>query len=792
MAPIIIMTLAIADSVHILVTMFGLIREGQDKLAALRESLRINFVAVAITSVTTIVGFLSLNFSDAPPFWHLGNITAVGIAAALFYSVTFLPALITLLPVRLPAVRLAKGRLAGGTTGSAVQPRGLESLLGRVADWVTSHYRPVLLGTGAAAVVLIAMVPMIDLNDEWVKYFDYRTDFRGDAEFAMDNLNGIYLVEYSLDSGEQGGISNPAYLKGLEGFTAWLREQPEVTHVYSYSDIAKRLNKNMHGDDPAWYRMPQDRELAAQYLLLYELSLPYGLDLNDRISVDKSASRVTASVGEISTAKVRKLIDRADTWLAVNAPASMQGEATGATVMFSHISERNINSMLTGNALALLLIAGIMIMALRSLSIGTLSLLPNAVPIMMTFGLWAVLVGQVGMAAATVSATSLGIVVDDTVHFLAKYLRARREKKLDRPQAIRYAFLTVGRAIISTTVILAFGFGVLALSTFRVNAQMGLLTALAILIALPVDFLLLPSLLMIGARTQSEHETTRRRFPMKKRLTSPLPGYSIRSRTAVLMGAALLTATVFGTTGANTPEQAGFEIAARSDRSDRGFGDSTVDLTMVLRNKAGKQTTRELSLRTLEVPDESVGDRTLVIFDSPRDIDGTALLSHAKILDPDDQWLYLPALKRIKRISSVNKSGPFVGSEFAFEDFTALELNKYDYTYLRTESCSDMVCDVVENRPRYEHSGYTRQVAWVDQEVYQIRKIEFYDRRGDLLKTLSLEDYRQYDDAYWRPHHLAMVNHQTGKSTDLDYSDYEFGSGLDEGDFVKGVLARIR
>ncbi len=279
---------------------------------------------------------------------------------------------------------------------------------------------------------------------------------------------------------------------------------------------------------------------------------------------------------------------------------------------------------------------------------------------------------------------------------------------------------------------------------------------------------------------------------MKQRFPSQLPGFSTRSRTAVLVGALVATATLFGSAGANTPEQAGCEIAARSDRSDRGFGDSTVELSMVLRKAAGKKATRKLSLRTLEVPDESVGDKSLIIFDSPADIDGTALLSHAKILDPDDQWLYLPALKRVKRISSVNKSGPFVGSEFAFEDFTALELNKFDYKFLRTESCGDMECDVVENTPRYEHSGYTRQVAWVDQEVFQIRKIEFYDRRGDLLKTLSLEDYRQYDDAYWRPHLLAMVNHQTGKSTDLSYSDYEFGSGRDDGDFVKGVLARIR
>ncbi len=242
---------------------------------------------------------------------------------------------------------------------------------------------------------------------------------------------------------------------------------------------------------------------------------------------------------------------------------------------------------------------------------------------------------------------------------------------------------------------------------------------------------------------------------------------------------------------AATPEEQGFEIAARSDRSDRGFGDSRVRMTMVLRNKAGKETSRTLTLTTLEIADEDTGDKSLIVFDSPADIDGTALLSHAKMLEPDDQWLFLPALKRVKRISSVNKSGPFVGSEFAFEDFTALELNKFTYRYLRQEPCGERTCDVVERTPRYEHSGYTRQISWIDTTDFQVRQVEFYDRRGDLLKTLVLSEYRTYGE-YWRAHLLKMVNHKTGKSTDLRYDDFEFGTGLADKDFVKGVLSRAR
>ncbi len=242
----------------------------------------------------------------------------------------------------------------------------------------------------------------------------------------------------------------------------------------------------------------------------------------------------------------------------------------------------------------------------------------------------------------------------------------------------------------------------------------------------------------------------------------------------------------------DTPESIkGYEIAARSDRSDAGFGDSKVEASMVLRNAAGQTSERSLSFSTLEKENETVGDKSLVIFNSPRDVEGTALLSHAKILDPDDQWLFLPALKRVKRISSANKSGPFVGSEFAFEDFTLTELNKFTYAYVGEEDVDGMMMDVVDRFPRYEKSGYTKQISWIDQDIYQARKIEFYDRRGGLLKTLTLSDYREYD-GIWRAHKLAMVNHKTNKETDLIYSEFQFKTGLDEGDFVKGVLQRIR
>lgn len=241
-------------------------------------------------------------------------------------------------------------------------------------------------------------------------------------------------------------------------------------------------------------------------------------------------------------------------------------------------------------------------------------------------------------------------------------------------------------------------------------------------------------------------------------------------------------------------EQRGYEIAMRSDNSDNGFGDSRVTATMTLRNAAGQETSRELSFQTLEREDNSVGDKSIVVFHTPADVEGTALLSHARILEPDDQWLYLPALARVRRISSANKSGPFVGSEFAFEDFTSVELNKYEHSYVETAPLEiageTLTVDVIERTPRYENSGYSRQITYIDQEIYQVRRIEFFDRRGSHLKTLDLTDYREYGDGIWRAHALTMTNHQTGKSTELVYGEYEFGVGLTDTDFVRGVLER--
>jgi len=790
-APVVILTLAIADSIHILITLVQRMRAGDDKNTALRESLRVNFLAVSITSLTTIIGFLALNFSDAPPFNALGNISAAGIAAAWLLSLTFFPALLSLLPLTVKQSEAGQAGLLQGTVN-------------RIANFVIARTRLTLAASGIVLVGLAAAIPLVDLNDQWVEYFDHRIEIRPDTEFALDHLTGLYVVEYSVPAGGEGAVSEPGYLRDLEDFAVWLRARPDVRHVFSYTDIIKRLNRNLNGDDPAFYRLPENRELAAQYLMLYELSLPYGLDMNDRIDINKSSSRVTVTLGDVTTRDTRDFLADVEAWWDTR-DAAKEEYATGATYLFSFISERNIRDMIGGNIIAVLIIAAIMMVALRSIGFGILSLLPNLAPLVMTFGIWALLVGEVGMAAATVSATSLGIIVDNTVHILTKYRRARRESGLNVEGAVRYAFDTVGAAVAANALILALGFSVLAYSSFKITAEMGLLTALAIVIALLVDLFLLPALLLLGAQPQTKGKTIMQYARTNGRLLSILAGAALlgvgataavadnlQRETGVVVAAVETVAEVEAIAFSSDPAVKGHQIAALADRSDRGFRDSRVELEMILRNAGGSESKRKLKISTLEVPDESVGDKGLIVFSIPRDIKGTALLSHAKILEPDNQWLYLPALKRVKRISSRNKSGPFVGSEFAFEDITGQELDKYNYVWLREEACGAFVCDVIERRPRYENSGYTRQIVWVDQTHRQPRKLEYYDRKDALLKTQTFEDYRLYNGEYWRAQTFRMDNHQTGKSTDLIFGDYTFGIGLKDKNFVKNVLSRAR
>ncbi|EMK3383893.1 efflux RND transporter permease subunit [Vibrio parahaemolyticus] len=477
--PTLIMTLAVADCVHVIATMRQSMKNGFTKAQSIERSIALNFVPILITSVTTAIGFLMMNMSDSPVLRDFGNLSALGVMVACFLSVTLLPALLKLLPIH---VKMETSQ-------------DQKHVMDHLGDFVVSQRRALLPLSVAVIVVCASLIPLNKVNDESVEYFGQRNEFRQAADFMEERISGMTNISIAIKTNESQGIAAPDFLNTIGEFSSWLRDQPETDHVATLADVYKRLNKNMHGDNEAYYSLPQERELAAQYLLLYEMSLPYGLDLNNQINVDKSSIKMVLTVANLGSVELVDLENRIYQWFAEHTP-QYQVVASSPSLMFAHIGETNMASMLSTLPITLVLISALLIFALRSVRLGLISLMPNIAPAVIGFGLWALISGEINLGLSVVVTLTLGIVVDDAVHFLSKYQRARREGQTAE-QAVRYAFHTVGRALWITTVVLVAGFSVLAMSSFRLNADMGQLSAIVIFIALVVDFLFLPTLLML-------------------------------------------------------------------------------------------------------------------------------------------------------------------------------------------------------------------------------------------------------------------------------------------------------
>ena len=772
LSPLYIMVLAVAASVHMLSAIRQHMPDTPDRTEWVRKALAEHISPIVITGVTTAIGFFCLNFSISPPLRQLGNVVGVGILASTLYTLTLLPSLTILLPV-----------------GRRTKSPALGMAMAGVAEFVIAHRKLLLLTTGILVIGMASGIMKLTLDNDIIRYFDDRYEFRRDADFIERRLTGLSSFDFPLRSGESRGVNNPDFLAEVADFTAWLRAQPEVTYVSSLTDTIARLNMNLNGDDPTHYRLPDTGEDVGQLLLLYELSLGYGMDLTDRIDLDHEILRVTAFMPDVSTARMRDLTLRAGQWLKQNAPLLQRYWAerypdvefmtpTGPTHVFNLISVRDTRSMLKGTLLALVLISGILILVLRDFRLGLISLIPNLIPSVMAFGLWGYGVGVVTLAVSVVAAATLGIVVDDTVHMLLRYSRAR-QSGVSAEDAVRYTFRSVGMAVIVTTVSLVAGFTILAQSGFAVNGDMAKLTAITIVLALLADFFLLPPLLIWW--------DTRKGAGAK------------RAKAGTVLGAALAVILLFGSGAgvayAETAEDKAMKIALEADRRDLGFGSIEVEGEMILRDKSGRQSRRGFRSMVLERPGTDVGDLSILVFRSPPDIRGVALLTHSNI-EPknDDQWLYLSTIKRVKRISSSNRSGKFVASEFSYEDLGSQEVGDFDRKWIRDEPCrtdTKRMCFVSEDYPKSRKSGYSKRVTWIDTTEYRTHFVEFYNRRGDLEKTLTLAGYRQYLDRYWRADSLNMVNVQSGKSTELVWKDYRFKTGLSPRDFTKQRLKSI-
>lgn len=494
LAPVIILTLAIADCVHLLISYNQYCMAGMSKRDAMAESLRVNMQPVFVTSITTIPGFLFMNAADSPPFRDMGNLVVFGVIYAWLLAILMLPALVMLLPGK-PKARTTS------TWGMLIMEK--------LAHFIISRYRKVLAVTAIISAALIACIPLNQFNDVWAEYFDETYEVRRASDFMMKELSGMFRLEFAVKAQESQGTMDPEFVRHVDEFVAWASLQPEVAHATSFTDVIKRLNQDMHRGDKTWYKVPDERELISQYVLMYEMSLPFGLGTDNLVDFDKSAMRVTMILHKAPANDIMRLEQRSYAWMQQHWPEHMWVHGTGLDTLFGTIAKQNSVSMISGTIYALITVSLMLIVALGSLKYGLLSMLPNLLPAAISFGLWGLVHGQIGIAVSVVACMTIGIVVDDTTHFISKYVRAKREMKMDTATAAEYTLKHVGGALVATSVILCANFAVLATSHFAPNADMGLLTTITLAVALFINFFFfVPLLLVIDRRHKQKLQTT--------------------------------------------------------------------------------------------------------------------------------------------------------------------------------------------------------------------------------------------------------------------------------------------
>lgn len=478
-APIIIMTLAIAHCVHLLINYFQGRAAGLESQRAMDDSLSKNRLPILLTTLTTIAGFLSLNLNDVPPFRDMGNYVAVGVAASCLFALTLLPSGMLLLDRRVPAL----------------------AWVDRLSQPMFRHWSQLLHSAGGwlMAGLLILMLPLFFGigknygNDVFPEYFDPGTPIRQAVDFQVEHLGGMDAVYFTVQAqGAQASVTDAEVLRQMHEFSHWLRLQDEVHSVFSLSDLMRKLNWLFTED----FSVHPDNDMNRQFLSIYELSLSHGHRLSNLIDNSRTRTRLAVLLKHTSSRGARDFSEKAMLWLNANAAALHVLPPSGPTMMFAYISEQNIRSMLISTTVALLLVSVLLWPSLRSLRLAVISLAPNLVPLALAFGIWGYWRQEINMATAVVTAMAVGIIVDDTVHFLSKFLHHHRLGR-ETPKALDAAFIEVGPALICTSLILIVGFIILSLSDFVPTQRLGELSALVIGLALLFDLLFLPALLRL-------------------------------------------------------------------------------------------------------------------------------------------------------------------------------------------------------------------------------------------------------------------------------------------------------
>ena len=477
--PILIITLALADCVHLFSIFFQQRAKGYSSKESMVKSLELNLQPLFLTTLTTCIGFLSFNVLDVPPLRDLGNFVSIGIAMAFIFTIFFAAPLFSFFEIKAPK--------------SVNQQVNLSK---KIAKFSLKNSKTLLWTVPLMSVLLISLIPLNVLDENPTQMYDEGfTSFSSDTLWLDEMLGVTFPVSFKAES-KNGSVSEPEFLKKIDSFTNWLETQDEVNHVTSLAHTMKNLNKSMHGDDPKWEIIPESEELSSQYLFFYEMSLPMGLDLNSSISQDRSSTKISANLDDMSGKEFLKFDSKVRAHLEDNNLTEIISPAAGFRVVFSHISTVIVNSLLLGVFIGLLLITLMLGLFFRSIPFGVLSAFPNVLPIGAAFGIWALYDGQVGFMVAVGMGSTLGIIVDFTVHLLSKYDLARREMGQSPEEAVMFAFESVGFALIVMTVVISLGFLVLNLVNFLPLHDFARFSTISFIMALIIDFLFFPNLLV--------------------------------------------------------------------------------------------------------------------------------------------------------------------------------------------------------------------------------------------------------------------------------------------------------
>ena len=762
--PIIVLVVGVSDSIHLLARYRKELRrpgmsggsDGGRRREAVTRTLSHLAIPCFYTSLTTAVGFLSLVSTRIGIVMEFGAFTALAILATFGFSMTVFPVLLSFASAR-------------GLDDRGLHIRWIQQIVHGAAHLAANPSRTVLaafvvvalLGLGAAASLRTNTLLMDDLRP--------RSGLLQDIRWIEQNGYGLFQVNLYLREDDRGSLHDPEVLVWMEAFQEFVSRDPLVVGTLGLPDYLRQLRRAMVDSDAPESSLPESslpesREEASQLLFMAELQdADFAHDVYHR---EDGEAQVLVTVRDKGSVVILPLLERIDRYLADNPLPVGTVRPTGTVYLLQSYQARILESFGPSLIIALVVITGIMIYMFRSWRYGLIALIPNLFPLVVLLGVMRL--GSFDLKPSTILVFSIafGIAADDTIHLLGRFRQAI-ERGLGVTAALVDSVRDAGPAILMTTLVVGTGFSLLMASQFEVLFLVGLMTAVSALSAVIADLFAFPSI--IRARW-----------------------FGRRSYSAGLAATSLALAVLalrHGESVAQTPaEGRGRAIAEEADRRARGYGDLEARLTMVLRNRHGEERTRTMTMSLLE--GAGANDKTLLVIDQPRDLQGTALLTHAESTGDDSQWLYLPALKRVKRIASGGQTGSFMGSEFSYEDIGSQGLDEYTYRFLGEEIIESEACLSVERVPVDPESGYARQVVFFDTGEYRVRQIDFYDRNGLLLKTLRLTGFQQYEGSFWRPDLMEMTNHQTGKSTSILWDEYRFDVGLTDRDFDRDRLKR--